>query len=274
MKECQKKGQFTCDQLNCNYATSRKNNLERHKITHSLTHENVPTENEFCVGFMEQNLFLITSGTKISVLKIEENNEFSLKSTKYASCQILTLNTFGNKIIVNEKNELQCFLLKEDLSLEEVFDIYYENEIKKTIMLKNDFLLLSSLNKIDILDSTQSVVKSFTSNDFILDIVVCDTEDFVNDYLFVVCNNNKIFGCNLNNVLDGDISENFTFIGQMKTMTVDSIFFSNSGKSLFVSTEDSVFEISLIFKNEPINADLKELECRISLCMLDHMVSC
>ena len=133
--------------------------------------------------------------------------------------------------------------------------------------------LLCSLGKIDVMDDTQSVTKSFTSNAFILDVAVRDTEDFEMDYLFVVLNNNRIFACNLNNVFDGEISNNFAFIAEMKTMVIDSLFFNKSGKSLLVSTEDLICEISLILKNEPTNADLSDLEATKSVCLFDHMVS-
>ena len=117
--------------------TTRQHNLDRHNICHQTVGESVASQSSFCILYLDKNEILVTSGTKVRVFKIE-NDEFSLLQSVTSSFQIVNVMKMNNKIIVHEKNELQCFELQEDFSLKEDFEIYYDNEIRKVVMLKNN----------------------------------------------------------------------------------------------------------------------------------------
>ena len=119
-------------------------------------------------------------------------------------------------------------------------------------MLCNDTLVLGGPKTIEIMDSSQSIVKRFHSsgNVDIKDICFSEISD-TDSRLFVLTSDSNIYTANLDSLQNGDIATNFNFVWNMN-ISAESMFYCESKKKLFISSNHSIHSLDLCFDSNTV----------------------
>ena len=135
--------------------------------------------------------------------------------------------------------------------MEEKFDIYLSNELEDLHVLSNNFLMLVGSKTIEVMDSSQSIVRKFSSSVEIKDVCVCDLPDYSDTLIFVLNFELDIYVTNLKTAEDGDISTKFDLLQNMK-IPIEKMFYCESKKALLVSSTSKLHYLQLSFADEEI----------------------
>ena len=142
-------------------------------------------------------------------------------------------------------HDLLLFSLNESGHLEEKMDFYFDNEITRAFMLKDNRILIVSSSGLHLMDDNQNIMSHSPLHISLKDISVSESDD---DHLhiFLLTEDNELYLTEIAQLSTLALFNSTSFHGQFRCLA-HSIFFSHLKHSLCVSFAHSLCEIKIAF---------------------------
>ena len=155
-------------------------------------------------------------------------------------------------------HDLQGFVFNDNSKLEEHFDLFFEDEIMKSLMLNGDKTLILSAENISILDKNQNMIlkKAFTQG--LKDVTLYDQGD-TNLKLLLVTLENELYLHEIEWNDGGGTDEELDMIAKLET-NLHSIFFSPSMQCIYLSYDGFILEATVPPSGNDLQLDRKKFK--------------